>query len=290
MANTINVAAGSASLSSGAFFPQLWTAQMQKRFYPNTVALQLMNRNVEGEIKAKGNTVNISIKPNVSVQDYERDGVVDYQDLDDNTLQLVIDRAKLIAFKLDDISKVQANIPLFAMTTEEAARQMAIAIDTLVLSEIYADATTVMTSTAVTSSTVLAWILQAGRKFDELNIPARPGDRNIILPPWIVEVLKLSDLKDASITGDRVSPLRNGEVGTIDRFTVFMSNNLAVTGGTTTQCLALTRDYASFASQIVMTEKIRLESTIGDAFRSLNVFGFKVFTPDAGISMPATVS
>lgn len=96
-------------------------------------------------------------------------------------------------------------------------------------------------------------------------------------------------LKDASLSGDMTSVLRNGRIGMIDRFTIYVSNNVKLNTATY-QCLAGTRDFVCFASQYVNTEILRLQDTFGTAFRSLNVYGYKVTHADSGVSMPATKS
>jgi hypothetical protein len=95
------------------------------------------------------------------------------------------------------------------------------------------------------------------------------------------------------LTGDDTSPLRNGKIGMIDRFTLYVSNNLktvadnAGTSGSTaddftgTYVMAGTRDAISFASQITNVETLRAQSTFGNIVRGLNVYGFKVVKPEA---------
>ena len=42
----------------------------------------------------------------------------------------------------------------------------------------------------------------------------------------MISLLKQSELRQAYLTGDGTSPLRNGQVGRVDRFTVYQSNLL----------------------------------------------------------------
>ena len=51
--------------------------------------------------------------------------------------------------------------------------------------------------------------------------------------------------------------------------------------------LAGTTHYATFASQFVKTETLRLESRFGDAVRGLKVYGYKVVQPTAGVLLNA---
>jgi hypothetical protein len=93
-------------------------------------------------------------------------------------------------------------------------------------------------------------------------------------------MIKKSDLKDASLTGDSVSILRNGRLGMIDRFTVYMSHNLSVSSGKFS-IIAGHKMGFTFASQMTNMETIRSESTFGNIIRGLQVYGYKVVKPEA---------
>jgi hypothetical protein len=100
----------------------------------------------------------------------------------------------------------------------------------------------------------------------------------------MASLLKQSELRQAYLTGDSQSPLRNGRIGQIDRFTLYVSNSLRrVTDGadTCTSVLAGTRDAVSFASQITNVETLRAQNTFGNIMRGLNVYGFKTTKPEA---------
>jgi hypothetical protein len=173
-------------------------------------------------------------------------------------------------------------------STQDAAEQMKITVEQQVFGSVYADATTSHTSTLVTKTNVLDWIVDIGVKMDELNVPET--GRWLVIPPWIAGMIKKSDLKDASLTGDGKSTLRTGKLGMIDRFTLYSNNNLSGTGASSsvpTKVLAGTRDAVTFASQFVKTETLRLQNTFGDAIRGLNVYGFKTSKADALVYAPA---
>ena len=147
----------------------------------------------------------------------------------------------------------------------------------------------------VTSANVLSTILNMGQVLDEQNVPE--DGRWLVIPAWMAAVIKSSELRQAYLTGDSQSPLRNGKIGMIDRFTVYVSNNLskvtdlgadATAGGTGANAdyaswhiMAGTRDAISFASQITNVETLRSQSTFGNIMRGLNVYGFKVTKPEA---------
>jgi len=159
---------------------------------------------------------------------------------------------------------------------------MRIAVETDVLANVVTGATTIGSQTTITSSNILTSILDIAKELDELNIPEE--GRFIVLPPSMISLLKQSELRQAYLTGDATSPLRNGQVGTVDRFKVFQSNLLYTpstgTDATYTHVLAGHPKAITFASQFTNTETVRLESTFGDGVRGLKVYGRKVVTPD----------
>src|SRR5262249_24196987 len=112
---------------------------------------------------------------------------------------------------------------------------------------------------------------------DEQNIPET--GRWLVAPPWFCGIVKKSDLRNASISGDGISLLRNGRLGMIDRFTLYCSNLLpTATEGTATatHIMAGHPDGLTFASQISKVETLRSESTFGTLLRGLQVYGAKV--------------
>jgi hypothetical protein len=276
-----------ANLPNGNFVPEIWSKKLQAKFYKTTVLGEIANTDWEGEIKAGGSKVYIRVRPTITVGDYTVNGDISYQDLQDDKIELLIDKAKYYAFKVDDVDKAQSDIRIINECTTDASEQMAITVDTQVLGSVYADATTAMTSQQVTKTNVLDWIVDMGTELDELNIPTE--GRWLVIPPWIAGMIKKSDLKDASITGDGTSIMRNGRLGMIDRFTLYVSNSLSGsdTSGVPRQCMAGTKHAIAFASQYVKTETLRLQNSFGDAIRGLKVYGFKVTKADALVNAPA---
>ncbi len=257
------------------------------KYYPNSVLDEIVNRTYEGEIKGQGSKVVIRKRPTITVGDYTVNGTINYQDLTDEKVELLIDKAKYFAFKVDDVDKAQADIKVLNECSQDAAKQSATVVDQDVLGSIYSSATSAITSTAVTKSTVLDWIIDAMVALDEYNAPTE--GRFVVIPPWIAGMILKSDLKDASIAGDATSIMRNGRMGMIGNATLYASNNVS-DNGTTWQCLAGHKDATAFASQITKVEDVRLQDTFGDAIRGLNVYGYKVVQGDALVSMPATKS
>ena len=266
--------------NQGGFIPEVFSKLLQAKFYSASVLPAISNTDYEGEISGQGDKVHIRTVPAVSVADYT--GSISYADLTTSTVELLIDQAKSYAFKIDDVLSAQGDIDMLAEASKDAAEAMRIAVETDVLANVVTGATTIGSQTTITASNILTNILDIAKDLDELNIPEE--GRFIVLPPSMISLLKQSELRQAYLTGDSTSPLRNGQVGQVDRFTVYQSNMLYTpasgTDATYTHVLAGHPKAITFASQFTNTETVRLESTFGDGVRGLKVYGRKVVTPD----------
>ena len=272
---------GSFSFASGEqhFIPEVFSKKLQAKFYAQTILSEVTTNEYEGEISGLGNKVNIRTVPAVTVADYS--GSLSYADVTSGTVELDINKAKSYAFKVDDILRTQADIDFMNAAAEDAAQNMKIAIETDVFANVGSGSslTDVNSSEAGTNAgNILGHILTAGRTLDENNIPET--ERFMIIDPATAAIIKNSDLKQAYLTGDAESPLRNGNIGMIDRFTVYVSNNLPSSGSVTTGLYGHPKAVA-YASQMTNTETVRLESSFGDGVRGLAVYGYKVVVPTA---------
>lgn len=262
------------------FIPEVFSKLLQAKFYKQSVLPAISNTDYEGEISGQGDKVVIRTVPSITINDYA--GTVSNEELTTAKVEMLIDKAKYYSFKVDDVLAAQADINLLESASGDAAEGMRVAVETDVLSSVVTGATTIGAQTTITASNVLGEILELSTALDELNIPEE--GRFIVLPPSMISLLKQSELRQAYLTGDAESPLRNGRVGMVDRFTVYQSNMLYTPGtgtdATYTHVLAGHPKAISFASQFTNTETIRLESTFGDAVRGLKVYGSKVVVPD----------
>ena len=267
--------------SEANFIPEVFSKLLQAKFYSKSILPEISNTDYEGEIFGQGDKVIIRTVPAVTINDYS--GTVTTQELTTAKIEMLIDKAKYYSFKVDDVLAAQADINMLDGASTDASEGMRIAVETEVLAGAVTGATTIGAQTDVTTANILENILTMSKQLDELNIPEE--GRYIVLSPEYISMLKQSELRQAYLTGDATSPLRNGLVGMIDRFKVFQSNMVykPTTGGDAgyTHVLAGHPKALSFASQFTNTETVRMESTFGDQVRGLKVYGSKVVTPDA---------
>jgi len=287
---------------SGVFIPQIWSTNLVKKYYDGTVLTQITNTDYEGEIRNHGDTVIIRTQPTVTMRNYEMGLPLETEFPTGGRMELLIDKGLYWSCGIDDVVAKQQDVRQMEMWSTDASEQMKIAIDSEVLAYLPANvharnggATagrvsqninlgTAADAIAVNKDNIVELILRLGQVLDEQNVPET--GRFLVMPFSSTTLAKLSDLKAVHVTGDGKSPLRNGMVGVIDRFTVFNSNLLPINNAATgTQSrgiiLAGHKDAATFATQLTKTETIRAERTFGDIMRGLIVYGYRMIKPEA---------
>lgn len=286
---------------AGNFIPELWAGKLIEKFYDATVLAQISNTEYEGMIKAHGDTVHIRTTPTLTIRDYVKGQTLQIERPDSTPLELLIDKGKYWQAVSDDVDKVQSDINLMDVWSKDASEQMKIVVDQDVLTNMLTDISAYnqgLTAGAKTASfnlgtsgspltvtkdgaggttSITDLIVDIGTVLDEANVPE--SDRYLVLPAKAVGLIKKSELKDASLSGDGTSIVRNGKVGMIDRFTIYMSHNLYSSSGKT-NIIAGTKRGLTFASQLTNVETLRAESTFGTLIRGLHVYGYKVVKPE----------
>ncbi len=299
---TIAAAAGTPQYS-GTFIPEIWSGKLLVKFYEATVIAAISNTDYEGEIKNQGDKVIIRTVPDITIRNYSKGQSLQIQRPEAPNKELPIDRAKYFNFICDDIDKHQTDIALMDSWSRDASQQLKISVDTDFLADVYSDAHASNkgatagaisgdinlgssgAALALTKSNVLDVIVDCGTILDEQNVPET--DRWGLLPAWACGMILKSDLKDASLSGDGQSILRNGRLGVIDTFTLYKSNLIYNLSDTWTSYHSMFghKSAISFAAQMSKMESLRAESTFGTLVRGLNVFGWETLKTESLIDL-----
>jgi len=291
---------------SGTYVPEIFTGKLLVKFYKACVIAAISNTDYEGEIKAMGDTVHIRTIPDVSIRDYLKGQTLTYDWLTPDKVDLLINLGKYYGVNINDIDKLQSDIPFQEKWTEDAAEQMKIAIDTSILATAYVgahaknkgsnaglvssniDLGSAGTPVTLTKANILDKIVEVGQVLTEQNVPST--DRWLVIPAWSKTRMLTSDLRNATIMGDGKSALRNGRIGEIDNFTIYESNSLphATDGVECFHLMAGHRSALTFASQLTENEVIPNPNDFGKLMRGLQVYGWKCIKPEALVDIYAT--
>lgn len=311
--------------ASGTFIPTLWSSKLNAKFYAASTFADICNRDWEGDISNLGDKVIINNVPSITIRDYSAGANLVYEAPTPNVVELAIERAKYYGFTINDVLDYQAKPDLMSMFTDDASQQMRTVIDSTCIYRVFnqgsannrgatagvrsaaynmgTDATPVtLDATAGSASNVLTKILQLASVLDEQNVPE--SGRWLVIDPATRTLLMNTNLAQAQFMGDDKSTVRNGLIGTIDRFKVYVTNQLpygaagtatawlsgdgsensVTTTGTVAKRRAILAGHTSaiaFASQMTKTEQLRNPTDFGDLIRGLQVFGHKVVKPEA---------
>ena len=302
--------------NSGHMLETVFSAKTLRNFYGSTALWDISNTDYEGEAKFN-EKVMIRRDPDPTFTEYTKGKTVTFEDAETPAIALEINKAQSFAVKLDKIDMAQTKLKPLDRASEVARKKAKLIIETDVFSGAYtgADAanigatggaisgnidfgTTAAPLTLVSATNpgagevnVIEWITRLSQGLYEQEVELDEGSGWILLPPKIASLIKNSDLKDASITGDGKSMLRNGRLGMIDRFTLYVNNRVPIVtvAGTPNvlsyQVMAGTKEALTFAMQLEdINYHEKLETTFGSGIKGLFVWGSKVVQPKALIT------
>lgn len=298
---------------SGTFIPTLWSSKLNAKFYAASVFGEIANTDWEGEIKGLGDKIVINNIPDITISTYTIGTSLTYAVPAPSTLELQIDKAKYFAFQVSDVIAHQSQPNMMDMFSNDAGQQMKISVDSNVLYNTFQGAAAAnVGATAgaksasynlgtddapvtLSAANVLSLLTSFAGVLDEQNVPET--DRWLLIDPATRQLLMQSNLAQAQFMGDSTSMVRNGKIGVIDRFTVYVTNQLpkAIAGTNTAYSsgdgsetsitstgdakrrilMAGHKSAITFASQMTKMETVRNPSDFGDYVRGLNVYGFK---------------
>lgn len=293
---------------SGTFIPTLWSGKLAQKFYAATVFGEIANTDWQGDITGMGDTVIINTIPTITINNYSIGQNLAYEIPSPNTISLTITEGKYFGVNVNNVLELQSKPKLMDVFTNDAAMQMKIAIDVDVLSGTFngGDASnkgatagaisgsfnlgTNTSPVTLTAANILQNVTALSSVLDENNVPET--DRWILITPVERQILMQSNLAQAQFMGDQSSVLRNGKIGMIDRFTVYVSNLLpkaaagqnydgtaAVGAAKRHAIMAGHKSAITFASQIARVESLQNPNDFGTLIRGLNVYGYQVVQP-----------
>ena len=271
-------------MSVDRFVPSLWAATLLENLNDAHVAVNLCNRNYEGDISQSGDTVRITSIGRVTIDNYVKNSTsISPETLDDSQQVLTIDQAKYFAFQVDDVDarQVRDDGALMDVAMRDAAWGLGDAADTSVLSAMQSQGATGNALGALTigTSNVDAYenIVDLAVKLDENNVP-RQG-RWCIIPPWYHGWLQKNANFVSYGTQANREDLENGIIGAAAGMRIVVSNNLPSASTGRNYVIAGHEMGVTYAEQINSVEAYRQESAFSDAVKGLHLYGNKITRP-----------
>jgi len=270
-----------AMLPNGNFNPKQFSTYMQAIYHATHVVPMISNRDYEGDINKKGDTVYIRRKPGVQVFDYTIGQDLEKQTaLADDLIPLTIDYASYFNIPLNDLDLFLSDIDVQQAVAEEGGFAIGDKIEQRVLQTIWSSAGSTIPTFAMSKATAIMAFAQMRMMFRQKNVP--DSNNWAVIDPITAYCLGLSDLSRADVMGGaHADLLKSGKpVDKIQGFDIYISNNTQASASTS-KILCGHMDALAFASKFQKSETVRDPKDFVDLIRSIVAYGFKVTKTEA---------
>ena len=264
-------------MSVNNFIPTIWTARLLAKLQKALVAGQsgVINRDYEGEIAQKGDTVRIGSIGAITVKPFTKNTDIDAPEtLADDVLSLIITEADYFNFQVDDVDARQAAVNLMDGAMSDAAYRMRDVADHFILSHyVDVDPGNIVAAGLITDpKAAYEALVNLGVKLDESDNPSE--GRFAIVPPFFEGFMLKDDRFVKSGIDSAGQTLLNGQIGRAAGFNLFKSNNTPTSGGSSQIVGGLPMAW-TYADQINKVEAFRPERRFADAVKGLHLYGAK---------------
>lgn len=300
-----------------AVTPEIWSALIEQPLYKTLVGTEsLANTRFESDLKF-GDTVHIQRFGSLSAKTYTPGTTISATAMDWLTDNLVVSTYKQVSIYRDDVHQLQANVDLVRELASEMAYQLADKIDQHIFANItgtdgftVADDQDILGGTnarplSAGSANIFQIFTGAKKVLRNLNVEER-GDWCAILSPGVARHLE----NKLATTGYNLADitLRNGYMGNVDGFEVYVSKNLpsgsvsviapqvsgAANSATTAKAHYFGRKkMVDFVMQKTPSVEIRRkDDMLGSNYIAWTVYGSTVTTPNRsrGLNIPVQSS
>ncbi len=264
------------------FIPSVWAESINRELERACVFVEDCNRQYEGNVKSRGDSVHILGvgKPTIKTMDRAgASGEIDAaEEIEDTSVVLNINQIRYFNYKVGDIDKAQAVGGLMDALSAETSEGLANAMDKYI-AEMAIDSNVpklTATPTVITKDNILETLDDAIQKLQENDVNLSSGI-TITISPRFYKLFKQAHISKDTDNSDY---LKNGKVAMYGSVTVKMSNNVAKTdNGATDNIMIRTKRAIAFVNPLTHTEAYRPEKTFADAVKGYVLFDGKVVRP-----------
>jgi hypothetical protein len=281
--------------NSGYLIPEFWSTKLLFELYEQTTVMDISNTDYEGEIRNVGDTVWIRGLPTISTFLLPKGAQVPTDVNETPRTQLTLDYRRGFNWLIDtewtthsgrilgqDCERIDIypNLIGKAGTTLQGNTAGRIS-QTIRLGALGAAGNHVGLTTAASGTgnrrNVLDFFTDMRTALAEENVPE--SDTFVVIPNWMAGMIKRSDLANANYSGDSTSIFRNGQIGTLDGFTVYKSNQLPTATDSSNRVTYIYFGHKralTMAMNLVDNKVIDSELYVGKKCRGFAVHGHEV--------------
>ena len=264
------------------FIPSVWSESINRELERACVFAEDCNRQYEGEVSKKGDSVHILGVGKPTIKSLSREnasGEIDAaEEVSDTSVILGINQIRYFNYKVGDIDKAQAIGGLMDALSEETSEGLANEIDKYIAEMVLDESVNKLTATptVVTKENVLSILDDAIEALQENDVNMASGVTVTVSPRFY----KLFKQAYSAVDTDNSDMLKNGKVATYGNVTVKLSNNVAKSdSGATDNIMIRSKRAIAFVNPVTHTEAYRPEKSFADAVKGYALFDGKVVRP-----------
>ena len=250
------------------FIPELWAEKVQRENEKMLVMAKLCNREWEGELKKKGDTVHILGIGSPTIGDYDGTAITGPEALTDTTIPLVINHAKYFNVLIDDIDKRQASPKdLMTQILAECSESLSAAEDLDIAKDVYKDVQS-------TKENARSFLQKAKTKLYKAGVKQGSEIVAVVSPDYLEKIEQ--DVEN--LETDNMNTATNGFKGKTSGISIYLTNNIH-TSSSKEIIYVMTKRAIAHANQINEVKAYSPEDLFADAVKGLNVYGSKLVRP-----------
>ena len=260
------------------FIPELWSEAIQRELEGSYVFAEDCNRQWEGDVKKKGDTVHILGvgKPTIKklLREDASNDIDGPEEVTDTDTTLVIDQIDYFNYMVGDIDKAQAIGGLMDALSKETSEALADTVDKYIAGFAVAEGVPKLTAAAqeVTKDNILGILDSAIQKLYENDVK-NSTEVVVTISPRFYTLFKQAYIKADT---NNSAMLKNGRVAMYGNVTVKMSNNVHKTDDGADNIMIRTKRAIAFAQPLTHTEAYRPEKKFADAVKGFILYGAKI--------------
>lgn len=251
------------------FIPKFWAEKINRENDKLLVLAGLCNREYEGAIKKKGDTVHILGIGGATIGDYAGTDIGAPEIVTDSKISLVIDKSKFFNVAIDDVDKRQAVGGVLDAILAECNEGMSEVEDSDIAAKIVAEAGNKPTAVANLKTAGVRKTLRKALTTLQKNGVKKATNVVAVIDPDVLEILE-GEVENLRTANDGI--VTNGYSGKTSGIEIYVSNNLPPK----TMFVFTKGRSVAHAKQLNEVEAYRPQGLFSDAVKGLSCYGTKV--------------
>lgn len=269
-------------MSFNNFIPSVWASSINRELERAHVFVEDCNRQYEGLVSKKGDSVHILGVGKPTIKSIERknaNGEIDgAEEIEDTSVILNINQIRYFNYMVGDIDKAQAENGVMDALSQETSEGLANEMDKYIADMAIGKDVVKLTAAAqkVDKDNVLDILDDAIMKLQENDVSIASGIV-VTVSPRFYKLFKQAYIgKDTNNSEE----LKNGKIAMYGSVTIKLSNNVAKTeDGAVDNIMIRTKRAIAFVNPLTHTEAYRPEKRFADAVKGYVLFDGKVVRP-----------